>query len=68
MFKELGREVKRIDGGRLEWSVLKWNQPSIEFYEGAIGAEMMEEWAGMRVEGLALEKLAAKEDDVSKRT
>jgi ribosomal protein S18 acetylase RimI-like enzyme len=54
----LAQEVVAMDGGRLEWSVLKWNEPSIGFYE-AIGAKMMSEWVGMRVEGDALTKLAA---------
>lgn len=27
----LAKEVEKIDGGRLEWSVLKWNTPSIKF-------------------------------------
>jgi hypothetical protein len=56
----LAQEVLDINGGRLEWSVLKWNQPSIEFYEG-LGAKRMQEWVGMRVEGSeGLEKLAGR--------
>lgn len=54
----LAREVVAMEGGRLEWSVLKWNEPSIKFYEG-LGARMMSEWVGMRVDGEALVKLAA---------
>ena len=53
----LAREVVAMGGGRLEWSVLKWNEPSIKFYE-AIGATMMSEWVGMRVDGDALGRLA----------
>ena len=54
---ELAAETVRIGGGRLEWSVLKWNEPSIKFYE-SVGAERLEEWVGMRVEGVeGLEKL-----------
>ena len=50
-----------MKGGRLEWSVLKWNRPSIEFYEGeAVGATMMDEWVGMRVDGEALVRLAGR--------
>ena len=42
--------------------VLKWNEPSINFYESkAIGATMMREWVGMRVDGKALERLAGRE-------
>ena len=56
---ELAKEVVAMKGGRLEWSVLKWNEPSIKFYESeAIGAKMMTEWASMRVDGEALDKLA----------
>ncbi|KAL2020632.1 hypothetical protein VTK56DRAFT_8122 [Thermocarpiscus australiensis] len=54
---ELAKEVVAMRGGRLEWSVLKWNEPSIKFYE-SIGARMMNEWVGMRVDGEALNKLA----------
>lgn len=55
---QLAREVVQMKGGRLEWSVLKWNEPSIKFYE-SIGAKMMNEWVGMRVDGKALDELAA---------
>lgn len=44
--------------GRFQWAVLDWNQPSIDFYE-ALGAKKLSEWLIMRVEGEALEKLAA---------
>ncbi|KAI8295720.1 N-acetyltransferase ats1 [Colletotrichum sp. SAR 10_99] len=54
---ELAKEVVAMDGGRLEWVVLKWNEPSIKFYE-SIGAKAMDEWVGMRVDGDALPKLA----------
>ena len=43
---------------RFEWSVLDWNQPSIDFYH-QMGAVMKSEWLGMRVTGGALTKLAA---------
>ncbi|KAI9816297.1 MAG: hypothetical protein M1827_001899 [Pycnora praestabilis] len=55
----LAKEVLRVGGARLDWSVLKWNQPSIEFYEG-LGAKMMGEWVGMRVEGEGLVALTGK--------
>ena len=42
---------------RFEWSVLDWNQPSIDFYH-AMGAVMKSEWRGMRVDGEALKNLA----------
>lgn len=54
----LAKEVVAMDGGRLDWSVLKWNEPSIRFYEDVIGATRMEEWVGMRVDREALGKLS----------
>lgn len=57
LLAELAKEVVAMEGGRLEWSVLKWNEPSIKFYE-SIGAKMMSEWVGMRVDGEGLTKLA----------
>ncbi|MEL7044571.1 MAG: GNAT family N-acetyltransferase [Pseudomonadota bacterium] len=56
--KALLKAVARIawdeDCGRYEWNVLKWNTPSIEFYE-AKGAERMEEWVGYRMDRNAIE-------------
>jgi GNAT superfamily N-acetyltransferase len=43
---------------RYEWSVLDWNQPSIDFYH-SLGAVMKSEWKGMQVAGPALVALAA---------
>ena len=43
--------------GRLEWSVLDWNEPSIQFYK-KLGAVALDEWTMYRVTGEALEKLA----------
>jgi ribosomal protein S18 acetylase RimI-like enzyme len=57
LLSELAKEVIAMDGGRLDWSVLKWNEPSIKFYE-SIGAQAQNEWVGMRVDGDGLEKLA----------
>ena len=47
------------DCGRLEWSVLDWNTPAIEFYK-SLGAEPMDEWTVYRVAGNALPALAAR--------
>jgi GNAT superfamily N-acetyltransferase len=59
LLRELAKECVRLGCKRLEWSVLKWNEPSIKFYESEkVGAKMMSEWAGMRVDGDRLEKLA----------
>ena len=45
--------------GRLEWAVLDWNEPSIEFYK-SIGARMMDVWIVNRLSGENLVNLASK--------
>lgn len=45
--------------GRLEWAVLDWNEPSIEFYK-SLGARMMNEWIVNRMTGESLVKLASR--------
>ncbi len=52
----LAQIAKAENCGRLEWSVLKWNAPSIAFYQ-TLGAEALDEWDTMRVSGQALENL-----------
>ena len=42
---------------RLQWEVLDWNTPAIEFYQ-AMGAEFLDEWRNVRISGEALERLA----------
>jgi GNAT superfamily N-acetyltransferase len=42
---------------RLQWSVLDWNAPSIEFYK-SLGAVLMDEWTVCKVTGEALKTLA----------
>lgn len=43
--------------GRLEWSVLDWNQPAIAFYR-RMGAEVLDDWRICRVTGESLTQLA----------
>ena len=43
--------------GRLEWSVLDWNEPSIQFYK-SLGAVPMDEWTTFRMTGDAISNLA----------
>lgn len=43
--------------GRLEWSCLDWNAPSIAFYR-KMGAEPLEDWTMYRITGSSLTKLA----------
>jgi GNAT superfamily N-acetyltransferase len=45
------------DCGRLEWSVLDWNEPAIAFYEH-VGATVLPEWRTCRVTGEAIATLA----------
>jgi GNAT superfamily N-acetyltransferase len=42
---------------RLQWEVLDWNTPAIEFYR-SMGAEFLDEWRNVRVTGEALRRLA----------
>ena len=42
---------------RLQWEVLDWNTPAIDFYR-AMGAEFLDEWRNVRVTGPALARLA----------
>jgi GNAT superfamily N-acetyltransferase len=65
--KGIGRAVlayvaglaKERDCGRLEWSVLDWNEPAIELYR-SIGTVPMDDWTVYRVTGKALDELAAR--------
>ena len=53
--------------GRLEWSVLNWNEPSIAFYR-SLGAEPLEDWTIFRLTGDALAKLGANADAAEARS
>ncbi len=44
--------------GRLEWAVLDWNQPAIDFYQ-SLGAVPMNEWTVFRLAGEPLKNLAS---------
>jgi GNAT superfamily N-acetyltransferase len=58
MLVYLARLAKERDCGRLEWSVLDWNEPAIRLYRG-IGAVSMDDWTVYRVAGEELDELAA---------
>ena len=47
----------QMELGRLQWEVLDWNQPAIDFYE-RLGAKFLKEWRIMRVSDAALADLA----------
>ena len=53
--------------GRMEWSVLDWNKPAIDFYR-VIGAVPMDEWTVYRLTGEALNELARKVTKTYKTT
>ncbi len=55
--KLLATLARRADGGHVDWSVLDWNKPSIDFYE-SIGAKASNGWTVYRLSGAALEDLA----------
>ena len=53
----LARRALKGGAGRVEWSVLDWNKPSIDFYE-SLRARKNDGWLIYRLEGEALEDLA----------
>lgn len=53
LLTELARLAIERGCARLEWSVLDWNEPSLQFYR-ALGAIPMEEWTTHRLTGEAL--------------
>ena len=54
----LARRCVAEELGRLEWWVLDWNTPSIEFYISQ-GGVMQDEWTKVRVDGEALKHMGA---------
>ena len=62
LLTELARECVANGYARLEWSVLDWNTPSIEFYQAA-GAVPMDEWTVFRLTDDALSSFAQPRSD-----
>ena len=58
VLKTIAQRAKAEGCGRVEWSVLNWNQPAIDFYR-SIGAVAMDDWHIERLTGAALDRLAA---------
>jgi GNAT superfamily N-acetyltransferase len=54
MLAHVAKVAKERECGRLEWSVLNWNEPAINFYK-SLGAKPMDEWTVYRLTGDALE-------------
>jgi GNAT superfamily N-acetyltransferase len=61
MLKHLARIAMARDCGRLEWAVLDWNEPAIQFYQ-KLGAVPMDQWTKYRLTGDALKSLALSND------
>ncbi len=57
ILRDLARRALASGCGRLEWSVLDWNKPAVDFYR-AIGATPMDEWTVQRMDRGALAALA----------
>ncbi len=57
LLKHLAQRCLTEDLPRLQWWVLDWNKPSIDFYK-SLGAEPQDEWTVFRVSGEALARLA----------
>ncbi len=58
IFKYLAQLAIERDCGRLEWSVLDWNEPAIAFYR-QMGAKILEDWRICRLADTALTQLAS---------
>jgi GNAT superfamily N-acetyltransferase len=55
LLRTLGDIALQNDCGRMEWSVLDWNQPAIDFYL-RLGARPMDEWTTFRMDRQTLEE------------
>jgi len=62
LLRHLAGIAKERGCGRLEWSVLKWNESSMRFYE-KLGALPVEDWTKYKLAGAPLEKLAARDSE-----
>jgi GNAT superfamily N-acetyltransferase len=54
---ELAKIARERECGRMEWAVLNWNEPAIQFYR-ALGAKPMDEWTVFRLTRDGIAKLA----------
>ena len=61
LLRDLARIAVRRGCGRMEWTVLDWNTPSIGFYEN-LGAQLKREWILTRMTGEPLRRLARERD------
>ena len=61
LLQHLAALAMQRDCGRLEWSVLDWNEDAIRFYR-SVGARPQDDWTTYRVTGDALTRLASGEE------
>ena len=59
MFMHVARLAKEHGCGRLEWSVLDWNEPAIRFYKN-LGATPLSDWTTYRLAGESLRRITEK--------
>jgi GNAT superfamily N-acetyltransferase len=59
LLREIARLAVDRGCGRVEWSVLDWNEPSIGFYK-KLGAIPMDEWTVFRLTGEALQRAGSR--------
>lgn len=64
LLKQVAATALQHNCRRLQWEVLDWNTPAIEFYR-AMGAEFLDEWRNVRISGPALERLARPDESVA---
>lgn len=62
MLQHLAKLAKERGAGRIEWSVLDWNSPAIDFYH-QLGAKPMDEWTVFRLTGKELDALSESSDN-----
>jgi len=60
LLREIARIALKRDCGRMDWSVLDWNEMAISFYK-RIGAKPMDDWTTFRLTGDALAHVAGTE-------
>lgn len=58
LLSHLARMAVEANGAQVEWEVLPWNTPSIDFYEN-IGAKRLSDWYVYNLSGDALKKMAS---------
>jgi GNAT superfamily N-acetyltransferase len=62
LFAALARLAVERGCGRVEWAVLNWNQPALDFYK-RLGAVPLDEWCTYRLAGDSLRRLAESRGD-----